>query len=104
MKSLAGQRCLRLRERLSRYIDGDLSPSERRAVAAHLRRCPCCQTMADGLRHTVELCHKAGTASLPADVKRRARARITTLLAEEASAVQPRAAGGKKSKNTRAPR
>ena len=98
MTSPARQRCLRLRERLSSYIDGDLSPSERRSVAAHLRRCPCCRTMADGLRHTVDLCHKAGTASLPADVKRRARARITSLLAEEASATPARAAAGPRRK------
>jgi len=98
MTSPARQRCLRLRERLSRYIDGDLSAAERRSVAAHLRRCPCCQTMADGLRHTVDLCHEAGAASLPADVKRRARARITSLLAEEASVRPPRAPAGPRRK------
>jgi anti-sigma factor RsiW len=74
-------RCRRLRERVSRYLDGELPPAERRAVAAHLRRCPCCRTMADGLRHTVELCREAGTARLPSEVSRRARARVSMLLA-----------------------
>jgi hypothetical protein len=37
--------------------------------------------MADSLKHTVEVCRKAGGARLPSDVKARARARITTLLA-----------------------
>lgn len=85
MTSPAERECRRLRELLSRYIDGDLTGTERRAVTAHLRRCPCCQTMADGLKHTVELCHEAGSAKLPSDVRRRARARISSLLASDRS-------------------
>jgi hypothetical protein len=37
--------------------------------------------MADSLKHTVDVCRKAGGARLPADVKLRARERIATLLA-----------------------
>jgi anti-sigma factor RsiW len=81
MKKPASDRCRALLEQLSRYIDGDLTPAERRSLGAHLRKCPCCQTMADSLQHTVEACRKAGTARLPADVRGRARARIATLLA-----------------------
>ncbi|HOQ59989.1 MAG TPA: zf-HC2 domain-containing protein [Vicinamibacterales bacterium] len=85
MKTAAERQCRRLLEQLSRYIDGDLTAVERKAVAAHLRRCPCCRTMADSLKHTVELCHEAGAARLPADVTRRARARIASLLASDRS-------------------
>jgi anti-sigma factor RsiW len=81
MTARAGDRCRRLRERVSRFIDGELPPAERRTLAAHLRRCPGCRTMADGLRHTVELCREAGSVRLPSDVSRRARARVSTLLA-----------------------
>jgi anti-sigma factor RsiW len=81
MKAPGPDRCRSLLEQLSRYIDGELTPAQRRSLAAHLRRCPCCQTMADGLKHTVDACRKAGTARLPADVRQRARARIATLLA-----------------------
>jgi anti-sigma factor RsiW len=81
MKRTASDRCRSLLEQLSKYIDGDLTPAQRRALAAHLRRCPCCQTMADSLKHTVDTCRKAGAARLPADVRLRARARIATLLA-----------------------
>jgi anti-sigma factor RsiW len=81
MKTTASDRCRSLLEQLSRYIDDELTPAQRRTLSAHLRRCPCCQSMADSLRHTVETCRKAGTARLPADVRVRARARIATLLA-----------------------
>ncbi|MGE5198870.1 MAG: anti-sigma factor family protein [Rhodospirillaceae bacterium] len=85
MKTTASDRCRALLEQLSRYIDDELTPAQRRTLSAHLRRCPCCQSMADSLRHTVETCRKAGTARLPADVRVRARARIATLLHSETS-------------------
>ena len=69
MNTTTSDRCRALLEQLSRYIDDDLSPAERRALTAHLRRCPCCQTMADSLKHTVDACRKAGTTRLPADVR-----------------------------------
>jgi len=81
MTTPASNRCRSLLEQLSKYIDDDLTPAQRRSLAAHMRRCPCCQTMADSLRHTVDACRRAGAARLPADVRLRARARIATLLA-----------------------
>jgi anti-sigma factor RsiW len=53
MKTPASDRCRSLLEQLSKYIDDDLTPAQRRSLTAHLRRCPCCQTMADSLKHTV---------------------------------------------------
>jgi len=81
MSKTASDRCRSLLEQLSQYIDDELTPAQRRSLTAHLRRCPCCQTMADSLKHTVETCRKAGAARLPADVRMRARARVATLLA-----------------------
>jgi anti-sigma factor RsiW len=81
MTTPASDRCRALLEQLSRYIDDELTPAQRRSLTAHLRRCPCCQTMADSLKHTVEACRRAGTARLPVDVRMRARARIATMLA-----------------------
>lgn len=77
----AHDRCRELLEQLSRFVDGDLSGPERRRLAAHLAKCPCCQAMADSLRQTVDTCRRARGSRLPADVRARARARITTLLA-----------------------
>ncbi len=76
-------RCRELLVKLSTFVDGDLTGPDRRAVVAHLKRCPCCQAMAEGLQQTVETCRKARSARLPADVRARARARITVLLAAE---------------------
>jgi anti-sigma factor RsiW len=74
-------KCGTLLERLSSYVDGDLAPADRRAMLAHLRRCPCCKRLADGLTHTADICREAGHAKLPAAVRARARARVTELLA-----------------------
>lgn len=80
------RRCRRLIERLSRFIDGDLSAVERRAVALHLRRCPCCHEFAASLRRTVRVCREAGQATLPGPVRARARRRIRELLARNGEA------------------
>lgn len=90
MKRASEDRCRELLEQLSRYVDGDLGPAERRDMALHLRRCPCCQSMADSLKKTVDACKKAGRTRLPEDVRKRARIRITTLLASGAAS-PPRA-------------
>ena len=73
--------CGKLLERLSSYVDGDLPAAERRAMLAHLRRCPCCARLATGLSHTSEICREAGHARLPPAVRARARARVAELLA-----------------------
>ncbi|MCX6544566.1 MAG: zf-HC2 domain-containing protein [Acidobacteria bacterium] len=80
MKSVRSDRCRELLERVSRYIDGDLSAAERRALTAHLRRCPCCHSLEESLRHTVSLCRDASATRLPAAVRARAKARVATLL------------------------
>ena len=82
MKPHDHSRCRGLLERLSRYVDGDLTPGERRSLMAHLRKCPCCEAFAGSLRRTVEACHEAGRRRLPADVRARAQARIAELLGE----------------------
>jgi anti-sigma factor RsiW len=74
--------CRNLLDQLSRYIDGELHDVDRRAVTLHLKRCPCCEELVDGLRRTVLVCREAGRRRLPREVRVRARARIATLLAE----------------------
>ena len=82
MKHGHSQSCRELVEQLSRFIDGDLSAVERRAVALHLRKCPCCDDFVESLRDTVRVCRQAGHVTLPRVVRTRARARIQILLAQ----------------------
>lgn len=73
-------RCLALLERLSRYIDDELTPQQRRAIDVHCRDCTRCQRMIAGLRRTIALYRRAGPSPLPARTRARARARIARLL------------------------
>jgi anti-sigma factor RsiW len=73
-------RCVDFLERLSRYLDDELPASDRRAIERHLRDCPCCEEVLSSLKHTVDICHDEGRPDLPADVRRRARARVSELL------------------------
>ncbi len=73
-------RCLALLERLSRYIDDELTPQQRRAIDVHCRDCTRCQRMIAGLRRTIALYRTAGSSPLPPRARVRARARIARLL------------------------
>jgi len=75
-------RCRALMVELSKYLDGDLTPSRRRIVERHLKSCACCGTMEDCLRKTIAACRAEGKTRLPRDVRSRAAARIRALLAE----------------------
>ena len=44
-------------DRLSEYLDGDLSADERIALEAHLRECPACRTTVDDLRRVMTRAH-----------------------------------------------
>lgn len=74
-------RCLALLARLSRYIDDELTPQQRRAIDVHCLDCTRCQRMIAGLRRTIALYRRAGSSPLPARTRARARARIARLLA-----------------------
>jgi anti-sigma factor RsiW len=81
MKADSRERCRELIEQLSRYVDGELTGAARRSMTLHLQRCPCCRSLEESLRHTIEICQKAGRTRPPRDVRARARARIAALLA-----------------------
>ena len=80
-------RCLALLNRLSRYIDDELTPAQRRVIDAHCRDCARCKRMIAGLQRTVWLYRAAPSTPMPERTRARARARIARLLAEK-----PRAA------------
>ena len=69
-------------ERVSAFLDGDLSAAECRKMAAHARTCAHCKRLATALRETVGECQTVGTAPLPPGLRKRALARVRLLLAE----------------------
>jgi anti-sigma factor RsiW len=75
-------RCRDFLERLSRYLDDDLSAPDRRTIEKHLAECPCCEDVLDGLKETVALCHEKGRPQLPREVRARARQRVRALLTD----------------------
>ena len=73
-------RCLALLERLSRYLDGEMTPRERRAIDAHCLDCARCRRMIAGLRRTIDLCRAAGASRMPARMRAQAAARVRQML------------------------
>ena len=73
-------RCLALLDRLSRYIDDELTPQQRRIIDAHCRDCPRCRRMIVSLRRTIALYRSAGGTKMPTRTRARARASIARLL------------------------
>lgn len=90
MTARHGRDCRELVEQLSRFIDNDLPPAERRAVRRHLERCPCCDDFVASLARTVRVCQEAGHVELPPAVRARAVARVRRLMARENVALTPR--------------
>jgi anti-sigma factor RsiW len=73
-------RCLALLNRLSRYIDDELTPRQRRVIDAHCRDCARCKRMIAGLQRTVSLYRAGPCTQMPKATRARARARIAQLL------------------------
>lgn len=67
-------------DRLSAYLDGDLSVASCRTIERHAASCPRCTEILRDLRETLGLCQKAAATPLPAAVRRRARSRIKELM------------------------
>lgn len=73
-------RCLAMLDRLSRYIDSELTPRQRAAIDEHCRDCARCQRVIAGLQRTVALYRHAGSSTMPPRARARARANIARLL------------------------
>lgn len=51
-------KCEKVRELISEYIDGELSPQINKKVEEHLENCPSCSTLVNTLKATVLLSHE----------------------------------------------
>jgi anti-sigma factor RsiW len=85
MSAARASQCDVLAERLSAALAGDLDAAECRRLKAHARACPRCARLAKDLERATVLCRRAGAEPLPAEVRRRARARLRALLGQPPS-------------------
>ena len=58
--------CVKILERLSAYLDDELSGDICLEIRSHLGSCPNCEVFLDSLRHTVQLCQHRPPPSLSA--------------------------------------
>ncbi len=58
--------CVKILERLSAYLDDELSGDVCKEIRVHLGECPNCEVFLDSLRHTVQLCQHQPPPSLSA--------------------------------------
>jgi anti-sigma factor RsiW len=72
--------CRTLLLRIARGLEGDLSASERRALARHLGGCARCDAFSEDLKRTVALCRGLAGSELTPRARSRAQANIRTLL------------------------
>lgn len=62
--------CLELVELITDYVEGHLSPPERRRFDEHLDECEGCATYLDQIRHTIKLTGALREDSIPPAARR----------------------------------
>ena len=70
--------CLRYRNRLGAYLDGELSPRRHKAVAAHLARCKTCRVALKDLHRLASVMHGLEVSPVPAELADQVLARART--------------------------
>jgi anti-sigma factor RsiW len=85
--------CRELLMRMAQGVEGDLSGSERRALARHLAGCEKCDEFSESLKRTVRLCEQAGAPAMSARARAKARANVSRLLARTTGKTTRRATG-----------
>jgi anti-sigma factor RsiW len=73
--------CEGILKRVSRYLDGDLTAAECRAVEQHCQTCASCRRRAGAVCRMVGLCRRAGRRRVPAAVTKRAAATARRVIA-----------------------
>ena len=66
--------CREAIEKLTEYLDSELTPEALERLEAHLEVCAPCRAYLATYRRTKELTAKASRVEMPADLKRRLRA------------------------------
>ena len=68
--------CREIFARLSEYLDGDLTPENRRELEEHLCGCAPCVEFVESLRRTVDLCRHYEPESQPGPMTAAAREQL----------------------------
>jgi len=71
--------CVEVFERLSEYLDGELTPADCAHIEEHIRDCPPCVAFLESLRSCIRASHSllaepAASRPLPADVREKLEA------------------------------
>ena len=74
--------CRELFERLSEYVDGELSHEICEEIRKHMEGCDPCVAFANTLKKTADLCHRLPSQPMPADVAANLQAFLSTYLRE----------------------
>ena len=72
--------CADLFARLSEYLDGELSPEDRKTMEKHICDCAPCIEFIHSLRRTIDLCHHFEPPGSPAPVSREAKRELLSVL------------------------
>ena len=77
--------CLRYRNRLGAYLDGELSPRRSKTVSAHVARCKACRVALEDLRRLAPVMHALEVPPVPTGLADHvmARARTRTVRSHE---------------------
>ena len=70
------EECKKNFERISEYLDGELSLNVCQQIEEHLKRCPECRACLDALKKTVDLCKKSAREEIPRDMRNRLRSKL----------------------------
>jgi len=74
--------CRELFERLSEYVDGELSQEICEEIRNHMEGCDPCVAFANTLKKTADLCHRLPSQPMPADVAANLKAFLSNYLRE----------------------
>ncbi len=73
-------RCREVWHLLSSYIENQVSPKDRKALAEHFRTCAHCTAILDGTRNVIKLSCDDRTFTVPAGFSRRLEKRLLAAL------------------------
>ena len=70
------EECKKDFERISEYLDGELTKDICLRIEQHLNECPECRECVDTLRKSIQLCKRASMEEVPPDVRERLRSKL----------------------------